>query len=455
MAQSHIENPMGSASIPLLLWKMSIPMMLSLMVCSLYNVVDSIFVSRLSEQALTALSLAAPVQAMMAALGSGIAVGLNAAVSKALGEKNRQKVRESASASMFLALCAYLLIAVACLLFTESYFRWQSGGNEEIAAYGRSYLRICMLFSFGQMAQWVFDRCLMATGRSSLFLVSLASASIINLILDPILIFGWGAIPALGTSGAAIATVLGQIFGACLGAWLNLKWNREIPLHFTLHVRIAALRDILRVGIPTALMQAVVALTNILMNMVLQAFSSTAVAIYGICSRIHGLAIIAPNGFNFSLVPIAAYNYGARRRDRIYAALRWAIVDALILMGVVLLILMLFPAGILGLFHASEHMLRIGVPALRLIGLSYFLSVFCLAYASLFQALGNGNYSMILTLLRQAILPLGFALLFSQSGNILLVWASFPLAELLGIPCALPLFRRIRRDILDQLPTSA
>ena len=448
MDKPQLSSRMGTAAIPTLLWKTSIPLMLSLMVNSLYNVVDSIFVSRINEDALTALSLASPVQMMMSSLGCGIAVGLNAAISKAMGEKNREKVAQTASASIFLALCAYALIAAACLLLAKPYFAWQSADSSVIAAHGYDYLSVCMLFSFGQMGQWVFDRFLIATGRSSLFLATLSFASVINLILDPIFIFGLLGFPAMGTRGAAIATVCGQLGGAILGVVLNLRHNREIPIRFTLRVKFKRIADILRVGVPTALMQGIVAGTGIVWNLVLQGFSTTAVAVFGVCNRIQGLMTIGPHGVNNGLIPIVAYNYGARRRDRVEQCIRYALLDSLLLMGITLIVMEVFPVPILRLFDASQTMLQLGVPALRIFAVAYLLSVIGMVYSTVFQALGQGSLSMYLTMLRQVVLPVLFVWVFAGTGRIELVWLAFLLSEALSIPFALLLMRRVKRRII-------
>lgn len=442
---------MGTAPVASLLLKMSLPMMLSLATNSLFFFVDSIFVSRLNEQALTALSLAVPLTTLGNALGSGVAIGFNAAVSKALGEKDEQKVRNTVSAAFFLALCSYIILALIGIFGSRPYFLWQSGGDEVITQYGVRYLRIFMIFSIGQMFQWVVDRCLISAGRSTLFLYSLAFASAINLILDPILIFGWFGLPALDTAGSAIATVAGQTGGAIFCAWLNLRWNKSIPLNLSLHVHWDCVTEILRVGIPTALMQGAVAAAGVLMNLVLAGFSTTAVAIYGICNRIQGLALISINAITMSLVPIAAYNYGARRRNRIQQSIRWSVIQSLAFMGATLVVLELFPGQILGLFDASETMLALGAPAIRLISLGYFISVFCLVFSSTFQAFGKGNYSMLLTLMRQAALPLLFVFLFSRTGSLTLVWLAFPLAELLAIPFSFPFMSRIQKNIIAKV----
>jgi len=445
------DNSMGTAPIAQLLWKNTIPLMFSLLAHSLYNFVDSVFVSHVSEKALTALSMAAPVQSLIGALGLGIAVGLNAAVSKAMGEQNEQKVRDTASAALWLAVAAWLIMVTVCIVGFEPYFAWQSAGDPEIAEAGVAYLRICMLFSLGTFGQWVYDRFVISTGRSSLFLITLSVASVVNLILDPIFIFGWLGLPPMGTTGAAIATVIGQFCGAVAGIILNEKKNPEIYARFRLRVPLRSIVDILKVGIPTSIMQSIVAFTGILMNTVLQTFSSTAVAIMGICNRIQGLATLPPHGINNALIPIIAYNYGAKNRDRIQQSIRWAYLYSFSMMGVILLGLELFPRQILMLFDASENMVSMGIPAIRIMAAAYFLCVIGMIGSTVFQALGKGNYSMYLTFARQVAMPLVFVYLFSLSGNLTLVWFAFVLAEILSAPLTVYLLRRIQRNILNLL----
>ena len=373
-----MENKMGTEKISRLVLTTGVPLMLSLLINSLYNFVDSVFVSRVAEDALTALSLSAPVQVFVSALGLGNAVGLNAAISKALGENRPDKVKKTASAAIFIAVCAWLLISIACLLGVRWYFDWQSGGNETIAAYGRDYLSICMLFSLGQMGQWVFDRFVIASGNSHLFLFTLSAASVTNLILDPIFIFTFG----LGTRGAAIATVIGQFMGLFAGVLINRRWNREITFSFTLKPDRASVRAILRVGIPSTLVQVLTSFVSVIMNSILLAFSSTAVAVYGVCNRMMGLCTVGVHGIDNGLIPITAYNYGARKPDRI------------------------------------------------------------LVLAAAMQGLSLPRPSMILTLLRQAVLPVVIAGLLSLTGWLPSVWISFAAAELVCIPLALRLWRK-------------
>ena len=431
------ENSMGTQKISRLVLTTGIPLMLSLLINSLYNFVDSVFVSRVAEDALTALSLAAPVQMMVSALGLGNAVGLNAAISRALGEGRPDKVKKTASAAIFLAVCAWVLISVACLLGVRWYFKWQSGGNASIARYGRDYLSICMLFSLGQMGQWVFDRFVIASGKSHLFLFTLSAASITNLILDPVFIFAFG----MGTRGAAIATVIGQFMGLFAGVYINRRWNKEIEFSFTLRPDWQSVRTILRVGIPSTLVQVLTSFVTVAMNSILLAFSSTAVAVYGVCSRMMNLCTVGVHGIDNGLIPIVAYNYGARKPDRVRESLRWAMGYSALLFLPFLLVLEFAPNWVLRLFNASEHMMGIGVPAVRILALAWIISIPNLVIAAALQGLSQPRQSMVLTLLRQAILPVLLALVFRHFGNLNLIWLAFVLAEVIGIPAAMMLWR--------------
>lgn len=448
------DNKMGTMPIPKLIISTSIPLIFSLLVNQMYNLVDSVFVSHINEDALTGISIAAPIQIIMIALGCGLAVGLNARVSKALGEKNHEEAKQAASAAFVMAIAAYLIIVILCLIIVEPYFTWQTKGDETIAGYGISYIRICMLFSFGQMTQWVFDRLLIATGKSTLFLATLGTASIANLILDPILIFGYLGFPALGTAGAAIATVTGQIAGGLLGIYLNVKKNREIPIHFTLHVSGRQVLNILKVGIPTAIMQGIMSVMGTFINTILYQFSTTAVAIYGISIKVQNIAQIIVHGMNNGLIPIIAYNYGAKNGKRIKETVRYAFIIAGIVMTIVFSIMELIPDKILLLFDASENMMKMGIPAMRLLSISYFVSSVGIIFASIYQGLGNGVYSMYLAFIRQVILLIPFLLIGAWMNQILIVWFAFALAEAFSIPFGLYLYRRLKLAIRETMMTN-
>ncbi len=428
-----------------------IPLMLSLLINSLYNFVDSIFVSRVSEDALTALSLAAPVQMIVSSLGLGNAVGLNAVISRALGEKRPDKVKKAAGAAIFIALCSWIINAAVCLLFVDTYYKWQSGGNEAIASYGKQYLTICMLFSFGQMGQWVFDRFVIASGRSRLFLFTLSAASLTNLLLDPILIFGLFGLPRMETMGAAIATVTGQCMGLLAGIFINRRWNREIPFAFTLRPDAASIKAILKVGIPSTVVQILTSFVNIAMNSILLTFSTTAVAIFGVCAKIQNVVTVGVHGINNGLIPIVAYNYGAGKKDRINDSVKWAFLYGVGLYLIFFLFLEFAPVQVLQIFDASSRMLQIGIPAIRIMAVAYLLSIPNLVVASALQGLSLGTKSMYLTMIRQAILPLLFVFLFSRTGRLELVWTAFVFAELLGIPCALMLWKNNSRRVFREI----
>ena len=441
------ENRMGTERMSRLILTTGIPLMLSLLINSLYNFVDSVFVSRIAEDALTALSLSAPVQVFASALGLGNAVGLNAAISRALGEQRPDKVKKTASAAIFLAVCAWLLISAVCLLGVRKYFEWQSGGNAAIAAYGRDYLSICMLFSLGQMGQWVFDRFVIASGKSHLFLFTLSAASITNLILDPVFIFGFG----MGTRGAAIATVIGQFMGLFAGIFINRRWNREIPFAFTLKPDWESVRIILRVGIPSTMVQVLTSFVSIAMNTILLAFSSTAVAVFGVCNRMQGLCTVGVHGIDNGLIPIVAYNYGARRPNRIRESIRWALIYSVIFFAPFLAVLELAPEAVMRLFNASEVMMGLGRPAVRIMALAWLVSIPNLVVAAALQGLSMPTPSMVLTMLRQAVLPVALALIVRAFGRLELVWLVFVAAELICVPLALKLWHDHYTNVSSRL----
>lgn len=445
---SKSSSDMGEAGVSGLVLKMGVPLMVSLLINSLYNFVDSVFVSRISEDALTALSLAAPVQILMSAMGLGIAVGLNAVISRALGEQNEERVKKTASAALVLAFLAWVLVVILEVTAMRAYFRWQSGGDEIIMHYGIPYLRICMLGSLGMMGQWVFDRFVMASGKSSLFLFTLSAASVTNLILDPILIFGYFGLPAMGTSGAALATVIGQWAGCFAGYFINCRWNREIPIQFTARADRECIAAILKVGVPSTLVQAVSSVLAVYVNSVLMSITPTAVAVYGACVKIQGLVMVGANGMGSGLIPVVAYNYGAKKTDRIYRSCRWAMLYSFLFYGIFFLIMEIAPERVLLLFDASEEMFAVGVTALRMMAVSYLLSNVCLTYSAALQGLGLSVPSMLLTMCRQVVLPVIFLAGLSRLGSLPLIWLAFVLAEAAVIPAGILLWRRESEKVL-------
>ena len=356
--------------------------------------------------------------------------------------KNPKKVKDAASAAIFIAFCSWILNCILCLAFARIYFESQSGGNEAIASYGMQYLSICMLASFGQMGQWVFDRFVMASGKAHLFIFTLSAASLTNLILDPIFIFGWFGLPRMETAGAALATVIGQFVGCLAGMMINKKWNPEIPFAFTLKPDWVSVREIIKVGFPSTLVQILTSVVNMAMNAIIITFSSTAVAAFGVCTKIQNITTVGVHGITNGLIPIVAYNYGAKQKERIRQSIRYGILYGGGLFLIFFAVLEFCPGVVLKLFDASDNLMRIGVPALRILAVAYLLSIPGLIYQAALQGLSLGKESMYISMTRQAILPLMFAFLLKGFGNLNLIWGAFVLAELCGIPLAAALWKR-------------
>lgn len=444
------ENKMGVMPVNKLLLSMALPMMLSMLVQALYNIVDSIYVAQISEAALTGVSLAFPMQTLLIALGTGIATGLNATLSKALGEKNQKEVNSAASNAMFLMICAYVIICILGLVAVKPFFRMQT---DDVAIFeaGTTYLSLCMCFSFGIYGQLLFERLLTSTGKTTLTMLTQLIGAVINLILDPILIFGYFGLPAMGVKGAAIATIIGQIIACGVGIFMNLKFNKEIHFHFNLKPEAYMIKRILVVGIPSTLMQAVGSVMNVGMNMILIGFTSTATAVFGVYFKLQSFFFMPIFGLNSGVVPIIAYNYGARNKERMVKIIKLGIGYAMGIMLIAFVVFQTMPRTLLGLFEASEHMLSIGVPAMRIISLSYLVAGFCIMSGTVFQALGNGIYSMIVSFARQIIVLLPVAYLMSLTGNVNAVWAAYPIAEVASLAVSAFFLMRIYKNVIKPL----
>ena len=445
------ENKMGVMPENKLLISMAVPMMLSMLVQALYNVVDSIFVSRIGEDALTAVSLAFPVQNLMIALGAGTGVGINAILSKSLGEKNQKMANKSAHNGIFLMI----MTSIACALFGIFGSRWfftTQTDDVAIIEYGHQYLSIVMIFSFGLYGQFVTERLLQATGRTLYTMFTQGLGAIINIILDPILIFGMFGLPALGMTGAAVATIIGQIIAAGLGVWFNVKKNPDIQLKVTeIKPNKEAIKKIYSVGIPSIIMGSIGSIMTYGMNKILMGFSSTAAAVFGVYFKLQSFFFMPVFGLNNGMVPIIAFNYGARRKDRMMKTLRLSITYAVSIMGIGFLAMQILPVQLFGLFEASEEMLAIGVPALRTISLSFLFAGYCIIVGSMFQALGNGILSMIVSIARQlgVLLPVAFFL--SLTGNVNLIWFAFPIAEIASLTLSSIFLYRIYQRVIKPL----
>ena len=447
------ENKMGVMPVGKLLFSMSIPMMISMLVQALYNVVDSMFVSRISEAALTAVSLAYPVQNLMIAVATGTGVGINALLSRNLGEKNFAQANRVASNTIFLGVVSSLAVALLGIVGTRFYFTVQVS-DPEIIQLGCDYLFWIMVLSIGCFGQVLLSRLLQSTGKTVYSMVIQLVGAVLNIILDPILIFGLLGCPALGVTGAAIATVISQFVGLGLGIYYNWRKNPEIRITLSgMRPNLPVISRIYSVGLPSILMQAVPSVLIFGLNQILVSFSETAAAVYGVWFKLQGFAFLPIIGMNNGVVPIVAYNYGARKPDRIVKTVKLAVQVALCIMAVAIALFQLAPDKLLGFFQASPDMLTIGVPALRTMSLCFIVGGFTIVASSFLQALGKGLLSMSIAVFRQLLLVLPMAWLFSLSGSLNLVWFAFPVAEVLaGLLTAYYIYRiyhRVIRPLAD------
>ena len=454
MSQTQMkENKMGVMPVKRLIITMSLPMMLSMLVQALYNIVDSIFVSQINEQALTAVTLAFPLQTMMVAVGSGTGVGINAMLSKSLGERKFEKSDAAANTGLLLIFFSYLVFLLIGIFGMDPFFGTQTS-DPQIAAYGETYLRIVLCLSFGMLFQMTFERLLQSTGLTIYSMVSQLTGAIFNIIFDPILIFGYFGFPKLGVAGAAYATVIGQMIGATLGLILNLKKNKEIHLSFRqiLHPEAETIKRIYFVGVPSILMISIGSVMSYLMNRILTGFSSTATAVYGVYFKLQSFFFMPVFGLNNGLIPVLAYNYGARKKDRIREALKFSFVLVFTIMFIGMLIFLLFPEALLSLFNASDNMQEMGVRALRTVAFHFPLAAIGITLGSVFQAFSRSYYSMIISLARQLIVLIPVAWILARvTGDVNQVWWCFLISEIVSCVLSIIFFRKVYREVVEPL----
>ncbi|MCM1092120.1 MAG: MATE family efflux transporter [Muribaculum sp.] len=448
------ENKMGVMGVNRLLITMSLPMMISMLVQALYNIVDSIFVSQINEYALRAVSLAFPVQSLMIAVAVGTAVGVNAFLSKTLGEKDFKKANVIAVNGVFLAVVSFVVFALVGIFVSRPFFASQTS-IDEVREYGVTYLTICCTMSIGIFMQTIFERLLQATGKTFYTMITQGTGAIINLILDPIFIFGMFGLPKMGVAGAALATVLGQIVAAVMAVIFNVKCNGEIKLSFRgFRPNMGLIGQIYKVGAPSIVVQSVGSVMTYGMNLILEAFGA-AQTVFGVYFKLQSFAFMPVFGLNNGMVPIIAYNYGAGKRDRVIHTIRSSVAFGMGIMLLGLVIIQLFPAQLIGLFNATDELLVIGVPALRTISLSFVFAGFCVVAGSVFQALGNGLYSMIVSVTRQLCVLLPVAKMLSLSGNVDMIWWAFPIAELFSVGLSIVFLIRIFKKIINHIGENA
>ena len=440
------ENKMGVLPVGPLLFNMAVPMMISMLFQALYNIVDSVFVGMLNQDAFNAVSLAFPLQTLCIAVGTGTGVGMNALLSRSLGEKRFDVANRTANTGIFLYLCSGAAFAVLGLTFARVFFELQTQ-NQAIIDHGTAYIRICLGCSVAVFMQICLERLLQSTGRTNLSMICQIAGALTNIVLDPIMIFGLLGFPRMEVAGAALATVCGQLVAVTIGVFLNLKYNHDIHIsmkEIRFNRRIAA--DIYRIGIPSVIMQAIGSVMTFCMNKILISFTEAATAVFGAYFKLQSFIFMPVFGLNNGIIPIAAYNFGAARMDRVKKAAKLGILTAICIMTVGCILFETIPGVLLGLFSPSEEMLSIGATALRIIGVHFPVAGFCIVAGSVCQALGKPVYSLINSVCRQLVVLLPAAWLLAQTGNLTMVWFSFPIAEVASMILSTIFLRRALRS---------
>ncbi len=444
------ENKMGVEPINKLLLTMGVPLMLSMLVQACYNIVDSVYVAQLSEDALTAVSMAFPIQSVMIAVCSGTGVGMNALLSRSLGEKDFRSANRAANNGVFLAICSYAAFVLVGLLVSRPFYMSQISYNMDIVNAGVSYTTIVCCCSFGLFTQMTFERMMQGTGLTFYTMITQMSGAIVNIILDPMFIFGIGPFPRLEVAGAAVATCIGQVVAGIMALTMNQLLNKDVhvSLREVFHPSGNVIKRIYYVGVPSTIMASIGSVMYYGMNLILTGYGSTASAVFGVYYKLQSFFFMPVFGMNNALVPLMAYNYGAQKRSRMMQALKSGMIFAFVIMVIGTAAFETIPQVLLGLFNASENMLEIGVPALRTIALNFPIAAICIVLGTVFQALGKATYSAIISLGRQLVVLLPVAFILAKIGGLSLIWWSFPIAELVSLILTLYFFRRIYQNII-------
>ncbi|MBQ8382268.1 MAG: MATE family efflux transporter [Clostridia bacterium] len=455
------ENKMGTMPVGKLLLTMSLPMIVSMLVQALYNVVDTYFVSQISIDAVTALSNAFPIQNLMIGVATGCAVGMNALLSKSLGEKNHKLANKVAANGAWLAIVGFAIFLVFGLFFTRIYMDAMTD-MDTVAEMGADYLAICCVFSFGIFGEILFERLMQSTGRTVFTMFTQGVGAIINIVLDPILIKGWGAIPAMGVKGAAWATVIGQIAAFLIAIVLNQFFNKEIALQKSFRrPDFKMCGKIMGIGFPSIIMVAIGSLMTVCMNQILKGIDVTevSVAVFGIYYKLQSFVFMPIFGLNNGFIPIVAFNYGAQNRKRMVKVIRYAVITAVCIMTIGLVLFQLIPDKLLMIFKPENgdvtKLLDFGVPALRIISICFPVAAVCIIMGSVFQALGKSINSMMVSIARQLLVLIPVALLLSLSGSVAAVWWAFPIAEVASLIASVLLFIILYKKMIKPIPEGA
>lgn len=449
------ENKMGVMPEGKLLLSMSLPLMVSMIIQALYNIVDSVFVAQFSQDALTGVTVAFPMQNLMIAVGSGTGVGISAFLSKSLGEKNKELASKVAKTGLLLAVFSWLIFLIIGIFFAHPFIASQTT-NEAVINYGSQYLSLCSVLSFGLFFQMTLERLLQSTGKTVYTMITQATGAVINIILDPILIFGYFGLPKMGIAGAAVATVIGQTIAAIIGITFNLKVNKELDFSFKgFKADFGVIKRIYAVGIPSIVMMAISSVMTFAMNKLLDGFSTVATNVFGIYFRLQSFAVMPVVGLNNGMVPIISYNYGAKRKDRIMKTIRYSIIFALSITIACMLIFQIFPEQLLMMFatEGESHtaLLETGIPALRIISLNFIFAGFCIVSGSVFQALGNGVLSLIVSVARQLVVLVPAAYILAHFGGVNAVWWAFPIAECMSVLCCAVFLVRSYKRVISKI----
>lgn len=442
---------MGTMEIKKLIMTMSIPIMISMLVQALYNIVDSMFVAKVSQNALAAVSLCYPIQMIIVAVACGTAVGLNALLSRYLGQKKQHEANQVTLHGILLAVLNWLIFAVIGIFFSEMFLRLFTQ-DQEILNMGISYMRICTLFSFGVFMQITYERIMQATGNPIYNMVIQGIGALVNIILDPIFIFGMFGFPKLGVTGAAIATVIGQIAAMILGILITQIKIKEVQIHFRqFKFQWQMIKNIYRIAIPAILMQSIMSFMTIFMNMILVTFSEVAVSVFSIYFKLQQFVFMAVNGMINALIPIVSYNYGAKKKERITATISFTLKISCVIMIAGMLLFQFFPKELLYLFNAEEEMLSIGIPALRTISYSFVFAGISMILCAIFQALDHGMKSLVITLLRQMIILIPSAYVLAMTFGLNISWWAFPITEIICSCISLLFLKIVKTSTIEKL----
>lgn len=442
------ENKMGTMPIPKLVFNMAVPMVISMLIQALYNIVDSAFVGRHSADALEAVSIAFAIQNLMIAVATGTGVGMNAMLSRHLGEKKFDNANKTANTGIFLAFCSYIVFAVIGLTLIRPFYEMQSD-IQAVIDYGEQYLMVITVGGFGLFGEIVGERLLQATGKTFYSMITQGAGAIVNIILDPILIFGYFGAPEMGVAGAALATVIGQCVAAVLAFVFNIKVNKEITLSLKSMVKpsLSEIKKIYAIGIPSIIMSSITSVLTVGMNLILKKFSEDAITVYGVYFKLNSFVFMPVFGLNNGLVPILAYNYGAGKYDRIRKTIKLGITSAVLYMLLGFAVFELIPDKLLAIFSAGDSLVAIGVVAFRIIAVSFIFAGVDIIGSTVFQAIGNPIHSLIMSVMRQLVIILPAAYLLSLLGTVDAVWWSYPLAEIVSFILCIIFMRKTLKKI--------